>query len=61
MEVTAEGIETREQLELVRSAGCRRGQGFYFSRPVPEDQLDTLLAARCLPVAPAVEELLERQ
>ena len=28
---------------------------------VPEDQLDTLLAARCLPVAPAVEELLERQ
>ncbi|HLZ02255.1 MAG TPA: PAS-domain containing protein [Bradyrhizobium sp.] len=33
MTTTAEGIETAEQLELVRQAGCSEGQGFLFSRP----------------------------
>jgi diguanylate cyclase (GGDEF)-like protein len=33
METTAEGIETGEQLELVRKAGCTEAQGFHFSRP----------------------------
>ncbi|MGH6738260.1 MAG: PAS-domain containing protein [Bradyrhizobium sp.] len=33
METTAEGIETPEQLELVRQAGCTEAQGFHFSRP----------------------------
>jgi EAL domain-containing protein (putative c-di-GMP-specific phosphodiesterase class I) len=33
METTAEGIETAEQLELVRQAGCTEAQGFHFSRP----------------------------
>jgi diguanylate cyclase (GGDEF)-like protein/PAS domain S-box-containing protein len=32
---TAEGIETEEQLELVRGAGCTEVQGFLFSRPKP--------------------------
>jgi diguanylate cyclase (GGDEF)-like protein/PAS domain S-box-containing protein len=33
MTTTAEGIETAEQLELVRHAGCTEGQGYHFSRP----------------------------
>jgi EAL domain-containing protein (putative c-di-GMP-specific phosphodiesterase class I) len=33
METTAEGIETPEQLELVRQAGCTEAQGYHFSRP----------------------------
>ena len=33
METTAEGIETAEQLELVRQAGCTEAQGFHFSHP----------------------------
>jgi diguanylate cyclase (GGDEF)-like protein len=33
METTAEGIETAEQLDLVRQAGCTEAQGYYFSRP----------------------------
>ena len=33
MTTTAEGIETAEQLELVRRAGCTEGQGYHFSRP----------------------------
>jgi diguanylate cyclase (GGDEF)-like protein len=36
---TAEGIETEEQLELVRSAGCTEMQGFLFSRPKPIAEL----------------------
>lgn len=32
----AEGIETREQLELLKELQCDVGQGYYFSRPMPE-------------------------
>lgn len=34
IEVVAEGIETEDQLERLRSMGCRLGQGYLFSRPV---------------------------
>jgi diguanylate cyclase (GGDEF)-like protein len=37
LEVIAEGIETREQLEFLRSEGCDRGQGFFLSQPLPAD------------------------
>ncbi len=39
---TAEGVETEEQLALVRSAGCNQVQGFLFSRPCPAAALDWL-------------------
>jgi diguanylate cyclase (GGDEF)-like protein/PAS domain S-box-containing protein len=35
MEVTAEGIETSEQLARLEALGCDRGQGYYFARPLP--------------------------
>jgi EAL domain-containing protein (putative c-di-GMP-specific phosphodiesterase class I) len=38
MEVVAEGIETREQLEELRKIGCGFGQGFLFSKPVSADE-----------------------
>lgn len=34
LEATAEGIETEEQVTLLRQLGCRFGQGFYFGRPM---------------------------
>lgn len=37
MTVTAEGVETAEQLSQVRAEGCAEGQGFLFSRPCPAD------------------------
>ena len=46
MDVTAEGIETREQLARVRAIGCDRGQGYYFARPAAAPQMATLLARR---------------
>ena len=40
MDVVAEGVETREQLEGLRSLNCRNIQGFYFAKPMtPEDTL----------------------
>jgi diguanylate cyclase (GGDEF)-like protein len=33
LEVVAEGIETREQAEALRSLGCTLGQGYYYARP----------------------------
>ena len=36
MEIVAEGLETIEQVDAVRAAGCTLGQGYYFSRPVPD-------------------------
>ena len=43
MEVIAEGIESPQQLEMVRQTGCTLGQGFLFARPQP---LHTLLKQR---------------
>lgn len=36
MEIVAEGLETVEQVKTVRAAGCTLGQGYYFSRAVPD-------------------------
>ncbi len=45
METVAEGIETTEQLNALRSLGCTTGQGFLFSTALPPDELRHLLAA----------------
>jgi predicted signal transduction protein with EAL and GGDEF domain len=42
---TAEGVETKEQLEAIRSEGCTEMQGFLFSKPLPADEIDRLLAS----------------
>ena len=39
----AEGIETEEQLEYLRSLGCQFGQGYLFSHPVPPERLGKLI------------------
>jgi EAL domain-containing protein (putative c-di-GMP-specific phosphodiesterase class I) len=50
LRVTAEGVETAEQLEHLRRLGCEYAQGFFFGRPAPPGAHDGLLAAR-LPIA----------
>jgi diguanylate cyclase (GGDEF)-like protein len=44
MEIVAEGLETVEQVEAVRNAGCTLGQGYYFSRAVPDFLAAMLIA-----------------
>ncbi|WAJ30287.1 putative bifunctional diguanylate cyclase/phosphodiesterase [Antarcticirhabdus aurantiaca] len=44
MPVIAEGIETVEQLRMLRAEGCREMQGFLFSRPRPAGDLPRILA-----------------
>ena len=44
MEIVAEGLETVEQVQAVRDAGCTLGQGYYFSRAVPDYLAAMLLA-----------------
>ncbi len=42
---TAEGVETAEQFERLRSEGCTEVQGYFISRPVRADSIAGLLAA----------------
>lgn len=46
MGIVAEGVETTEQLELVRSEGCDEVQGFLFSRPLPANEVAAYLKSR---------------
>jgi len=39
MDALAEGIETPEQLEIVRDLGCTFGQGYYFAKPMPPEEI----------------------
>lgn len=41
--VTAEGVETREQLELLRQYGCDEAQGYLLDRPMSPEELRLLL------------------
>ncbi len=43
LNITAEGVETQEQLDYLKMQGCDEGQGYYFSRPVPADIIAPML------------------
>jgi EAL domain-containing protein (putative c-di-GMP-specific phosphodiesterase class I) len=43
IEFAAEGIESAEQLGMLRDLGCGIGQGFHFSRPIAASQCVALL------------------
>ncbi|QUL39429.1 bifunctional diguanylate cyclase/phosphodiesterase [Erythrobacter sp. JK5] len=44
MGVTAEGVETHEQADMVRTAGCDQIQGWLFYKALPSDEIDRLIA-----------------
>ncbi len=46
LNVVAEGVETREQVEFLRSLACNEMQGYYFSKPIDPDQIALLLRQR---------------
>ena len=45
LDVTAEGVETREQLDFLKDLGCDRGQGYYLAEPLPMETMNSMLRA----------------
>jgi diguanylate cyclase (GGDEF)-like protein len=46
MKATAEGVETKEQLDRITSEGCTDVQGFLFSHPLPAHEIERLFLSR---------------
>lgn len=44
--IIAEGVETRQQVEMLTSLRCKVAQGYFFARPLPEPEAARLLAAQ---------------
>jgi EAL domain-containing protein (putative c-di-GMP-specific phosphodiesterase class I) len=44
MTTTAEGVETQEQLDLMRAEGCTEVQGYFYSKPMPASEIAQLLS-----------------
>ena len=42
----AEGVETKEQVEVLKALGCDLVQGYYFSKPVPSEEFERFLDAK---------------
>ena len=51
MAMVAEGVENRDQLQVLQQLGCELAQGFLFSRPVPVDAVGDLLRPGRITVA----------
>jgi EAL domain-containing protein (putative c-di-GMP-specific phosphodiesterase class I) len=48
LKTVAEGIESAGQLQRLRELRCDLGQGYFFARPLPPDELETMLSERHL-------------
>ena len=46
MPVVAEGVETEEQYRLLKEMGCNVIQGYYFSKPLPPEEMDEMLLTK---------------
>ncbi|MDX6693207.1 MAG: hypothetical protein QOF02_810 [Blastocatellia bacterium] len=52
MDVVAEGVETKEQLALLRKLGCENGQGYFFSRPAYASGAEKIISDTCTHLQP---------
>ncbi len=43
LKITAEGVETQEQLDYLKKRGCQEGQGFYFGIPAPANRITEIV------------------
>lgn len=43
LDIIAEGVETKEQAQFLHDCGCDSAQGFYYSKPVTQEEFDELL------------------
>ncbi|MEM1197693.1 MAG: EAL domain-containing protein [Pseudomonadota bacterium] len=59
IDTTAEGVETKDQLTYLRIEGCSEAQGFYYSRPRPQDEIPWLLEQDIKTLSEGEGELLK--
>jgi len=59
MDVVAEGVETSEQLEILRGLGCKYGQGYFFSKPLGASEVEGFSQKTSQPNAPMLEYMPE--
>ncbi len=43
LKTVCEGVETEEQVEFLKSVGCDIAQGYYFAKPMPNEEFDSML------------------
>ena len=43
MRILCEGVETEEQLKIITDNGCDFGQGYYFYKPAPREEIEEIL------------------
>ena len=43
LELVAEGVETREQIDFLRASGCNVMQGYFYGKPMNIEQMDEWL------------------
>jgi len=55
--VTAEGVETEEQVELLKTMGCQYAQGFYYAKPLRADEVIPFISSQ-LEAHAATEQLI---
>jgi diguanylate cyclase (GGDEF)-like protein len=58
LKTLVEGVETEEQLDLLKRIGCMFVQGYYFSKPLPAQEAARTFVTRGLPLASAQERAL---
>ena len=58
LEVVAEGVETIEQLEMLRELNCDFAQGYFFSAPMPKEDYIRLLSRERI-AAPTVSNVVD--
>jgi EAL domain-containing protein (putative c-di-GMP-specific phosphodiesterase class I) len=49
-----EGVETAEQAEIIGSLGCSMMQGYFFARPMPQDEVEAFIARQRMPDNPPI-------
>ncbi len=59
--IIAEGVETAEQMFTLKTMGCDFVQGYYFSRPLPEDEFEAFIIANVRQSGKAETEWAEKE